>query len=373
MAVERHGAGSAGLFAGVSLGGERPAFEAGLNLTAAVGYAHERGGEPFAGYGLFLQFGFSRTSRFSIGGLGGVAARNGLELIGETGLTVDVHKRCGLHTGLIANAMYTGLYGRQQWFLDQTGIGAALQTGPFLGLGYQPPKYTKGTPGRPLRDHDGQVTAWAPDGDGELPDAAQSWLRDALDEAESVPAFLQLAFELSVSGAPPSLVARSLQAARDEVSHTRLCAEVASAIARKRLRPVARAFRLRQPLVGAAALERLAVESALDGWIGEGQNAAIAEANSAGCHNASIARVERLIAREEAQHAELGREIVIWALAVGGQAVRGTLRRALAETQAALTNSPELVQVAGKISVERRRALAAERRERVLRDLSPLL
>jgi hypothetical protein len=51
---------------------------------------------PFAGYGVFLQFGFSRTQRFSIGGLGGVAAGRKLELIGETGLTVDQHKRSGV-------------------------------------------------------------------------------------------------------------------------------------------------------------------------------------------------------------------------------------------------------------------------------------
>jgi hypothetical protein len=187
---------------------------------------------------------------------------------------------------------------------------------------------------------------------------------------------LQLAFELSVCGAPPSLVARSIQAAHDEVSHTRLCAEVASAIARKRFRPATRAFPLRKPLLGTAALERLAVESALDGWIGEGQNASIAEANSAASPNASIARVERQIAREEAQHAELGREIVIWALTTGGQAVRGGLHglhRALAKAQAALPSAPELAHVAGKIRPEQRHALAAQRRERVLRDLSRLL
>jgi hypothetical protein len=368
------------LFAGVNLGGKRPAFEAGFNLTLAIGYSHRRGDEPFAGYGVFLQFGLSRTHRFSIGGLGGVAAGQGLELIGETGLTVDQHKRCGLHTGLIANGMHTGVYGRQQWFIDQMGVGAGLQTGPFLGLGYKPPESVGPTPGRPFRDGNGQVTALAcgdgdgdGDGDGELPDAARSWLRDARDEAESVPAFLQLAFELSVSGAPPCLVARAIQAARDEVSHTLLCAEVASAIARTRLRPVARAFQFRQPLFGTAALERLAVESALDGWIGEGLNAAIAQANAAASHNASIARVERQIAREEAQHAELGREIVIWALAVGGQAVRGALRLALAEGQGALPKRPELAHVPGKLRAEQRHTLATERRERALRDLSCLL
>jgi hypothetical protein len=373
MAAEPYPAGSAGLFAGMNLGGERPAFEAGFNLTLAVGYSHQRGDQPFAGYGAFLQFGFSRTHRFSIGGLGGVAARDGLELIGETGLTVDMHKRCGLHTGLIANAMNGGLYGRQQWFLDQLGVGTAVQTGPFLGRGYQPPKSGGVTPGRPFRDGEGQVTARATDRDGESSDAARAWQHDADHEAESVPAFLQLAFELSVSGAPPCLVARAIQAAHDEVSHAGLCAEVAAAIARTRLRPVARAFQFRQPLFGTAALERLAVESALDGWIGEGQNAAIAEANAAASHNAAIARVERQIAREEAQHAELGREIVIWTLAAGGQPVQRALRRALAEAQASLPEGSALAHVPGKLRAEQRRKLAVERREHVQRDLSRLL
>lgn len=71
---------------------------------------------------------------------------------------------------------------------------------------------------------------------------------------------------------------------------------------------------------------RLAVESWVDGCLGEGAAAACAGAEARLASEGSIAATQQIIAGEEASHAELAWDVLDWTVAVGGQAVRAALQ-----------------------------------------------
>ena len=83
---------------------------------------------------------------------------------------------------------------------------------------------------------------------------------------------------------------------------------------------------LRAPLVGESGLVRLAVESWLDGCLGEGRAALEAEEAARRAHDPAARRIQGMIAQDEARHAELAWQVVDWALARGGRRVQGALR-----------------------------------------------
>jgi hypothetical protein len=157
--------------------------------------------------------------------------------------------------------------------------------------------------------------------------AARVWTERACLEWASVPAFCELAQQLKASGAPESLIARAREAAADELRHAVISAGAAADLV------CAPALGLDPPVgsdraaaSGRAGIVRLAVESYLDGCIGEATAAVVAarEADLAG--HADLARMQRTIATDEARHAELAWDVLEWTLAVQPEATRAALR-----------------------------------------------
>jgi rubrerythrin len=186
--------------------------------------------------------------------------------------------------------------------------------------------------GRPLRRNDARAPVAGAQWTAQMVDrisnerAARIWTERACVEWASVPAFCELAQQLKASGAPEGLIARAREAAADELRHAAISAQTAAALA------VVPALGLDPPsgsdravASGRAGIVRLAVESYLDGCIGEGTAAAVAarEADRAG--DADIASMQRTIARDEARHAELAWDILDWTLAVEPETTRAAL------------------------------------------------
>ena len=163
-----------------------------------------------------------------------------------------------------------------------------------------------------------------------LPVLIEVWTEEARAEHAAIAAFSKLSLELLALGAPPQLVSRANQAALQEIEHARMCFALASAYSGHPIGPAA----LPQALEGDTAdLIRLGRESVLDGCIREGVAAVIARLGAEGARDPAIARVLRIQANEETQHADLGWAIVDWCLERGGEPMRGELISAIAEAQ----------------------------------------
>jgi hypothetical protein len=169
--------------------------------------------------------------------------------------------------------------------------------------------------GRPLRDGCGRPILARARSCGQRsarrrrPDRARAWLADARAEHASVPAFLELAAQLASLDAPPSLVARSIQAAREEVEHARSCLDLASRWSGERyeLDPL-------PPLEPRCRSRRdLAASSIVDGCFAEGHAAALACEAAKATDDEDEARALSVIARDEASHAALARDVAVWA------------------------------------------------------------
>jgi len=209
------------------------------------------------------------------------------------------------------------LRGDATWTLGDAGR-RRLAVGAGFPLPVGGSECTVVTVGRPLREASGGIRR-APVWCSGAPSArARSWMEDASDELGAVQAFIELARALEVRGAPGALVRRARNAAREEVLHGIDCLRVAA--------------RLHGGTVGArlpAATSRpapelgvLAAESHADGWVNEGEAAALARARADRSSDPVIRAVQERIAREEAGHAVLGRDIDRWACWLGGQTAR---------------------------------------------------
>jgi hypothetical protein len=78
-----------------------------------------------------------------------------------------------------------------------------------------------------------------------------------------------------------------------------------------------------------SALQKLAVEAFRDGCMGEGEAAARARCALADSADEPTQRAYAIIARDEQGHADLGWDILGWALAQGGAAAREAVRQEL--------------------------------------------
>lgn len=133
-------------------------------------------------------------------------------------------------------------------------------------------------------------------------------LEDALLEHASVAAFARLSLSLLAFGAPPDLVARTHEAALDEIRH----AQISFARAGRSLGPgPCPAF---ADLRAHRSLADLAEETYVDGCIGE----TIASLKLRAHGEEPFVSM----ARDEERHAELAWRIVEWAIAAGGAEVR---------------------------------------------------
>ena len=358
--------GNAGLTFGVRFGGERPPrFVFGLEATVAS--VEEAGcstsSHSYAGGVARLDLVAGSNRRFTLGpvlgwsdGLRGAAADGGVGI--EWGRDVPSGP------GLIGNmgVEVSGLY-----LLDARlafNIPRDLQaTG---GVRFPPLVIGGCTYGRPLRRGDaraplGGATRVARGGGRGAPSdvnaaesarrafAAATWLDRARLEWASVPAFLELVEQLAVCGAPPDLIARSRAAAADELRHTISCGELAATLGDLHLVALDPPCTTppRAPLRGTAGLVRLAVESFVDGCLGEGAAADQAASEAAAASSAEVAAAQRAIATDEARHAALAWDIVTWAQAADRVASGAALRAAVADARPKPAASPVRARAAG--------------------------
>jgi len=125
-------------------------------------------------------------------------------------------------------------------------------------------------------------------------------------EAASAPAFVRLAGELRVHGAPRALVASAERAALDEQRHAR----AVGALARR--------FGAGVPAVvideaAERALDEIAVDNAAEGCVGETWGALLALEQARAAGDARVRSAMAAIAEDEARHAELAFRVARWA------------------------------------------------------------
>lgn len=190
--------------------------------------------------------------------------------------------------------------------------------------------------GRPLRDESGVAPLPGLQLQGE-PRAldererrvVDAWCQRARTEWASVPAFHELAAQLTLAEAPAHLVQAARRAAVDETRHAVDSARMAARVDGSPVFLHPQAGLHRKLLDGPEARARLAVESYLDGCRQEGAAAACALAEAGRATHSAIQAVQARIAEDEARHAELGWAVVAWLLESGDEAARAALEAAL--------------------------------------------
>jgi hypothetical protein len=323
-----------GLDATLLIAPDAPECNAGLGRGWGIGPTFQLGGINASAFQLVA----------ALAAGGAVPDNDGLGIVGEAGVALLTSKgasRWGLHTGVSFQSPYFAYgFARAEWLLDSYSLGGGARFPALFNMD------ATCSEGRPLRGEDGRLIASAAEsvGDALKEDAtlaagaadrealAAAWSRDAISEAASVPAFLQLGGDLLALGAPDALVDEAISAAEDEVRHARACAGIASRLARRRIAPALPAYPLRAPLTGADGLQRIAIESWLDGCLGEGAAAGRAALAARRAAPPCIATARRDIAREERRHAALSWKVLAWAAARGGDEVRDAVHAARGAT-----------------------------------------
>jgi hypothetical protein len=182
---------------------------------------------------------------------------------------------------------------------------------------------------------------------GDVPPAVRQelvrrWTRAALDEHASVAAFSKVALDLMRFGAPPDLLAKTHQAALDEVRHAQLGFALASAFGGRDIGPGA----VRLDAVPLAVdLAQLAREAALEGCIGETLASLLALEGARRAQDPAIRSVLETIAADEQQHGLLAWATVRWAIEQGGDPVRAAVAGVFgdaARNGIAVPQAPEL-------------------------------
>jgi hypothetical protein len=143
----------------------------------------------------------------------------------------------------------------------------------------------------------------------------RAWEGDARYEHASVLAFEHLARDLEVARAPRALVAWARHAAKEEVGHASCCFALASAYSGSTVRASSLPFApswVRRVETRSALLERLAVESLVDGCVGEGAAALGAALGAERAKDPVVKSVLERIACEEETHAGLAWAILDW-------------------------------------------------------------
>jgi hypothetical protein len=164
----------------------------------------------------------------------------------------------------------------------------------------------------------------------------EAWLADAAAEHASVASFARVVLELLAVGAPSELVAAAIDAGQDEVAHAKSCYAIASRLGGRDKGPG------RLPIVGAreATLVRVAVDTFVEGCVGETIAALAAERAAARAEDPAIREILEQIAEDESRHAALAWRTVRWAVCEGGLDVIAALRDAAASVLVAALPSP---------------------------------
>lgn len=192
-------------------------------------------------------------------------------------------------------------------------VVVAYSTGQFM---VTPVDFTGRRVRRPGMGRDRAAESSPPPDDHWVHDCR--WLTTAHQEAESIIAFLDLEQRLRRVGAPAELTQRCRVAARQEARHARLCcalARHAGQDAPATVTPRHRRLPSLGPLRGRrrrSEVLQLAIESHIDGVVGEGSSAEALQAEADSAADPWIARTLAGIAADEREHAALGEAVVRW-------------------------------------------------------------
>ena len=146
----------------------------------------------------------------------------------------------------------------------------------------------------------------------------------AQEEYESIAAFAELGLDLMAAGAPTDLVTKCHEAALEEASHTKVCLRIARSFdGESKACATSESLRRcrRRPRLRAVLLSRIAVESYVDGCLGEASSARVLSKLGRTARSRTLRKALARLAREEMSHARLSAEIVQWCIAEGGDAV----------------------------------------------------
>jgi hypothetical protein len=217
-------------------------------------------------------------------------------------------------------------------FFEDCGVGR-----PFLDDG-----------GRAITAHRARSKRWT--GGGARPSLAglslrqrealaARWQRDGFLEHASVASFGRFALELLAVGAPARLVAAAHAAALDEVRHAQLCFDLAHAYGADAADPGP------MPMGGSVTVSSdpadIARRAVIEGCVGETLAAVLASEQYRLAEDPVVRETLRVIAEDEARHAELAWAAVAWLLQQGGEAVARAMRGAFEEAITACRQSSE--------------------------------
>lgn len=143
------------------------------------------------------------------------------------------------------------------------------------------------------------------------------WRAQGEMEHASVVAFHDLARRLTAVGAPTALSERAIRAANQEADHTQRCFDLAGRYLGENLLPGRLRRPIRLPRSREAELTRLAVEALRDGVLNEGHAAWLAAGQAERATDSRVRDTLLVIARDEAEHAEVSAAVLAWCLAQG--------------------------------------------------------
>ena len=329
-------------------------------------------------FGPNLRVGFVNlgSPQITVGGRGGVTAQM-LTVAGEVGMTYRFSENAGpeLNLGLHSHFLLGGLSANYLFGFDEVTVAAHAGLPPliFSCMG-------RGMHGRPLRDEKSfaalpDVTRDSTTVDNErAKQASDIWESRAQTEWASVPAFFEVAEQLQAVDAPTSLIHRALEAANDEREHAILAAGMSAKIGGGTLELGNPKTSHRMPLPGKAGLTKLAVESWMDGCLGEGTAARVAFSEASRTPDPILEQTLDQIAQDEAHHAGLAWDVMAWAADQGGKTVTGALEevRELVPREPAETHRGEL-EAYGVCSSDEANDIALENRRESLFRLDALL
>jgi hypothetical protein len=161
---------------------------------------------------------------------------------------------------------------------------------------------------------------------------ASAWLREARMEHASIAAFARLSLELIALGAPAALLGWTHSAAADEVTHAEMTFALASRYAGRDLGPAP--FAAARAMTATGDPFALALETFVDGCIGETVAACTAQAAAQTARDPAVRAVQQRIADDESRHAELAWATLAFCYRRAGSGLDAPLRAALSHAQA---------------------------------------
>jgi hypothetical protein len=182
---------------------------------------------------------------------------------------------------------------------------------------------------------------------------AEHWARMGQMEHASIAAFARFQLQLLALGAPVGLVEACTSALHDETQHTKLCFDIASAYAGRRIGPGALEISGSLDVTSLAHVVDLVI---LEGCYGETGAALEALEAAALATDPVIAAAYELIARDEQRHAELAFRFIRWALDRNPQLVAPRLTQALLEQRGASAQVADIVESCFRAALGQRAA-----------------